>query len=70
MRRIFPIDCTDFRPSTVRVNYSISNWKQKMYLYGGVDDQNKVISTMDEFDATTYKFQLVKYRGDFKPKGR
>lgn len=25
---------------------------------------------MDEFDATTYKFTLVKYRGDFKPNGR
>lgn len=25
---------------------------------------------MDDFDAMTYKFQLVKYRGDFIPKGR
>jgi hypothetical protein len=35
-----------------------------------MDLENNVLGTVDEFDATTYKFNQVKLRGDFKPKGR
>lgn len=58
------------RPSTVRVNYSIALFKFKVYLYGGLDQDNKVISSVEEFDATTYKFSAHKMRGEYKPKGR
>ena len=58
------------RPSTVRVNYSIANYKHKVYLYGGLNVENEILSTIDDFDATTYKFSHVKIRGDIKPKGR
>ena len=70
LRRVFPVQFLDFKPSTVRVNYSLSCFKFKVYFYGGLDENNQVLSTMDEFDASTYKFSLVKFRGDFKPKGR
>lgn len=70
MNRLFPIQFNKFGPSTTRINYSISNFKHKVYLYGGLNDKSKIIETMDEFDATTYKFTQVKYRLDFKPKGR
>ena len=70
LQRMFPIQFKEFKPSTARINYSISNYKHKVYLYGGLNEKSKIIETMDEFDATTYKFQQVKYRLDFKPKGR
>jgi hypothetical protein len=41
MRRIFGVDLTkarpENRPQSVRINYSIANYKQKVYLYGGMD---------------------------------
>lgn len=58
------------RPSTVRINYSMANFKNKIYLYGGLDQDNKILDTVDEFDVTTYKFNHVKIRGESKPKGR
>lgn len=70
MRRMFPIEFKKFGPSTSRINYSIANFKHKVYLYGGLDEQAKVIENMDEFDASTYKFTQVKYRLEFRPKGR
>ncbi|CDW83734.1 kelch repeat protein [Stylonychia lemnae] len=70
LKRLFPIQFKKFGPTTTRINYSISNYKHKVYFYGGLNENSKILETMDEFDATTYKFQQVKYRLDFKPKGR
>lgn len=39
-------------------------------MYGGLNSENKVLDTVEDFDATTYKFSSVKIRGEFKPKGR
>ncbi len=58
------------RPSTIRINYSMAHFKNKIYLYGGLDQDNKILESIDEFDVTTYKFNHVKIRGEFKPKGR
>ncbi len=62
----------DNRPSTTRIGYSLAPWKNKVYIYGGIDEQNKVLECMDEFDAVTLKFTAIKYRGEGKlaPKGR
>jgi len=74
LRRVFGVDMTrskaENRPSSVRVNYSMALFKNKLYFYGGIDQDNKILDTIDEFDVTTYKFNHVKIRGDFKPKGR
>ena len=43
-------------PSTPRINYSICSYKNKVFLYGGLDENNQVLSTMDTFDTLTYKF--------------
>jgi hypothetical protein len=74
LRRIFGIEMflskPENRPQTVRVNYSLASFKHKAYLYGGLNSSLEVLDSVEEFDATTYKFSLVKQRGDFKPKGR
>ncbi len=74
LRRIFSVDLTKSRnenkPSSTRVNYSMASFKNKVYLYGGMDQDSKILDSLDEFDVTTYKFNQVKFRGDFKPKGR
>ncbi len=54
-------------PSSCRLNYAIAEANNKVFFYGGVDDKNTVLGSMDVFDACTYKFSPVKYRGDFKP---
>lgn len=69
-RRLFSIKFEKFGPSVCRINYSISNFKHKAYLYGGIDENNKIVESMDEFDGTTYKFTQVKYRLEVKPAGR
>ena len=57
-------------PSSARLNYALAECGNRCYLYGGTDSTNKVLETMDVFDARTYKFAPVKYRGDWVPKGR
>lgn len=74
LQRIFGVDLTKSRPenkpSSTRVNFSVASYKNKVYFYGGMNLENKILDSLDEFDVTTYKFNLVKFRGDFKPKGR
>lgn len=70
LRQLFPINSKEFKPSCSRINYSLSNYKNKIFLYAGLNEQNKLLDSMDDFDAYTYKFSAVKYRGDFIPKGR
>lgn len=57
LRRSFAISFTT-KPvmSANRINYSLSNFNNKIYIYGGIDDKNKLISTMETLDVTTYKF--------------
>ena len=68
-------------PQTHRVNYSIAKFKNKVYLYGGMNDvitkqenstqgQCQILNSMEIFEAITFKFTAVKYRGDLKPVGR
>jgi hypothetical protein len=78
MKRVFNIkllppskkDDPANKPSTARINYSIAECNSKVYFYGGLNEKSEVQSTMDVFDACTYKFSPVKYRGDFVPKAR
>jgi hypothetical protein len=74
LRKLFDVDFSKAReeqkPSSHRLNYSLATYKHKSYLYGGLDSSSKILSTLDEFDATTYKFTAVKLRGDLKPRGR
>jgi hypothetical protein len=75
LKGIFPLDLfvskPENRPSTIRVNYSLALFKHKVYLYGGMNWDNHVLDTVEEFDASTYKFNLHKIRGEYKPaKGR
>ena len=59
------------QPSSARINYAITECNNKVYFYGGLDEKNQILGSMDVFDACTYKFSTMKYRGDgFKPKGR
>jgi hypothetical protein len=43
MRRMFSPNLGDYKPTVTRINYSIANFKNKVYLYGGMDENNKVI---------------------------
>ena len=56
--------------SSARINYSIASFQNKVFLYGGLDENSKVLNTMDIFDACTYKITAQKFRGDYTPKGR
>lgn len=74
LRRMFGVDMTqskpENRPSAVRLNYSLAHYKHKVFIYGGINQANEVLGTIDDFDATTYKFTHVKIRGEMKPRGR
>ena len=47
---------------TARINYSIATMGNKVYIYGGLNEKNEILSTMEIFDAVTYKFSEIKYR--------
>lgn len=54
------------KPSSARIQYAMAEVGNKVFFYGGIDDKNTVLGTMDVFDACTYRFAPVKYRGDVK----
>ena len=60
----------DNKIATARINYSIATMNNKVYIYGGINEKSEIINSMEIFDATTYKFSEVKYRGDHKALGR
>ena len=60
----------DNKIATARINYSIATMNNKVYIYGGINEKSEIINSMEIFDATTYKFSEVKYRGDHTIKGR
>ena len=39
-------------------------------IYGGLNEKNDVLNSMEIFEAQIYKFNAVKYRGDAKPVAR
>ncbi len=47
---------TENKPSSTRVNFSVASYKNKVYFYGGMNLENKILDSLDEFDVTTYKF--------------
>ena len=57
-------------PQAHRVNYSICSHKNKAYIFGGLNENNEVLDTTEVFEAHTFKFIPVKYRGDQKPVAR
>ena len=65
LRRIFEIPLlgsSENGVTTARINYSIAHMSNKVYLYGGLSDQNEVLESMEMFDAMTYKLTAHKYR--------
>lgn len=73
LRRLFNIDLIGEEncvTESARINYSICASASRVFLYGGVNEKSQVLNTMDSFDACTYKFNPIKYRGDYTPKGR
>ena len=56
--------------SQTRINYSVASMNNKVYLYGGINEKSEVLSSMELFDATTYKVNQVTYRGDHTAMGR
>ncbi len=56
--------------TSARINYSIATMENKVYLYGGLNDKNDVLDSMEMFDATTYKMAEVKYRLEARVPGR
>ena len=68
LRRIFqiPLIGKDNKVSHSRINYSITNMDNKVYIYGGLNDKSEVLSSMEMFDACTCKMSEVKYRLETK----
>jgi hypothetical protein len=73
LKRLFNIDLYGAEnkvSESARINYSICASANRVFLYGGVNEKSQVLGSMDCFDACTYKFTPIKYRGDYTPKGR
>lgn len=58
------------KPTECRINYSICTSGNKIFIYGGINEKNQILGSMEVFDCQTYKFTAVKYRGDYTPKAR
>lgn len=57
-----PLIGKDNKVTHSRINYSITHMNNKVYLYGGLNEENEVLSSMEMFDACTCKMSEVKYR--------
>jgi len=55
------------KPKYARINYSIATETVKIYIYGGLSSDNSVLDSIESFDVTTYQFEELTQRGDFKP---
>ena len=38
-------------PQTIRINYSIASFKNKLFIYGGLNEKNDVLNCMEIFEA-------------------
>lgn len=47
------------KPKYARINYSLAADRGKIYIYGGLSAENKVLDSMEVFDVTTYQFNEV-----------
>ena len=45
-----------FLPLTIRINYSVAHHKTKLFMYGGLNEKNQVLNSMETFDACICKF--------------
>jgi len=72
LSRLFqmPLIGEENKVSAARINCSIAHMNNRIYLYGGLSDTNEVLSSMEVFDACTYKMSEVKYRLDKRAVGR
>ena len=43
-------------PLTSRINYSIASFKNKTYIYGGLNEKCEILATMELYDAAIFKF--------------
>ena len=59
-----------YLPLAFRINYSLCAFKNRLFMYGGLNQNNEVLNTMESFDTAILKFQTQKFRGDLKPVGR
>lgn len=57
-------------PTTTRLHYALAECGNRIFMYGGVNEKNEILSCCDWFDCCTYKFSPLKYRGDYTPQGR
>jgi hypothetical protein len=53
-----------------RINYSLCAFKNRLFMYGGLNQKNECLATMESFDAAILKFKTEKFRGEIKPVGR
>ena len=53
-----------------RVHYAIASYDNKIYIHGGMNEENEIVSDIEEFCAMTYKMQILKPRLDTKCPGR
>ena len=46
-----------YLPIDYRINYSLCVFKNRVFVYGGLNQKNEVLATMESFDAPILKFQ-------------
>lgn len=70
LNQLLPVYPLDEKPKQNRVNFALAQFRHKIYFYSGLDEKNEVLDSLEEFDSAQYKFQTIKFRGDYLPKGR
>ncbi|EGR34231.1 kelch repeat protein [Ichthyophthirius multifiliis] len=63
LKKLFPIKNIDTKPSSFRINYSAVIYMFKIYIFGGLNDNNQPTNMFDSFDISTYKWEKVSTSG-------
>jgi len=51
LRQLLPIFPLDEKPKVNRVNFALSRFRHKLYMYSGLDEKNEILDSLEEFDT-------------------
>lgn len=59
LKKLFPIKNVDTKPGSFRINYSATLAGFKIYLLGGLNENNQPTNALEAFDITTYRWEKL-----------
>ncbi|KRX00812.1 hypothetical protein PPERSA_01991 [Pseudocohnilembus persalinus] len=63
MKKMFPVKNVDTRPLDFRINSSIIQQDNKVFIFGGINDHMQLLNSIEKYDFTTYRWEKIITKG-------